>query len=471
MTENGLRSDFDAAALQQLASITGPADTTDAGVRDHRSLLWASIDNDNSRDLDQLTVASPAPDGATTVLVAIADVDAVVGRGSPLDTDAQFNTTSVYTAAATFPMLPERLSTDLTSLGQDKERLAIVVEMTVDIAGSVSGSTIYRARVLNRAKLAYSSVAAWLDGKGPAPAPITAVKGMDAQLRLQDKIAQALRQARRSQGALELQTLEAEPVFHDTVLADLRPDEDNRAKQLIEELMVAANGVTAKFLSAKQLTSLRRVLPAPAHWDRIIALAAALGEKLPPEPSAPALNAFLLKRRAIAPNLFADLSLSVVKLLGAGVYVAEVPGQEVAGHFALAVADYSHSTAPNRRFPDLITHRLLKAAMSGAAPPYSDADLQALAAHCTLQERNAAKVERSVNKSAAALLLGSRIGARFDAIVTGASDKGTWARISAPTTEGKIVRGFQGLAVGDHVRVELLHTDVARGFIDFAKVP
>ena len=470
MTDNGLRPDFDSSAIAQLASITAAATTTDATVRDLRTLLWASIDNDSSRDLDQLTVAVPAPDEATTILVAIADVDAVVKRGCPLDAHAQVNTTSVYTAAATFPMLPEKLSTDLTSLGQDKERLAIIIAMTISPLGTVASSDIYRALVLNRAKLAYNSVAAWLDGKEPAPAPIRAVAGMDAQLRLQDKIAQTLRKARRSRGALELQTLEAEPVFDATVLADLRPDEDNRAKQLIEEFMVAANGVTAQFLSGKKLASLRRVLPDPSHWDRIVAMAAAVGEQLPPEPNALALNTFLSRRRVIAPSLFADLSLSIVKLLGAGEYVADLPGQTVAGHFALAVADYTHSTAPNRRYPDLATQRLLKAAMSGAASPYTNADLQELAAHCTQQERNAAKVERSVNKSAAAMLLATRIGARFDAIVTGASDKGTWVRISAPTTEGMVVRGFEGLAVGDHVKVELLHTDVARGFIDFAKV-
>jgi exoribonuclease-2 len=469
MSDNGLHPEFGSAAIGQLASISAAATTTDPAVRDLRALLWASIDNDSSRDLDQLTVAIPAAGGATTILVAIADVDAVVQRGSPIDIDAQFNTTSVYTAAATFPMLPERLSTDLTSLGQDRERLAIVIEMTISPLGAVGGSDIYRASVQNRAKLAYNSVAAWLDGKGPAPAPVGAVAGMDAQLRVQDTVAQTLRRVRHSKGALDLQTPEAEPVFDAAALTDLRPDEDNRAKQLIEEFMVAANGVTARFLSGKKRSSLRRVLETPTHWDRIVALAGAAGEQLPPAPDAVALNNFLSRRRAIAPNLFADLSLSIVKLLGAGEYVAYLPGQAAPGHFALAVADYTHSTAPNRRYPDLATQRVLKAALSGAAPPYADAELQELAAHCTQQERNAAKAERSVNKSAAAILLAPRIGARFDAIVTGASDKGTWVRISSPTTEGKVVRGFQGLNVGDHVKVELLHTDAARGFIDFAK--
>jgi len=292
---------------------------------------------------------------------------------------------------------------------------------------------------------------------------------MDQQLRTQDKVAQSLRAVRRARGALDLETIEAQPVFSAGTLSDLVPDQPNRAKQLIEEFMVAANGVTAKYLTASGFSALRRVLREPKRWDRLVALAAALGEKLPPEPSAPALNAFLDKRRQSAPDLYSDLSLSVVKLLGSGEYVLDKPGHAIPGHFGLAVLDYTHSTAPNRRFPDLITQRLLKAAMAKRASPYADAQLEELAAHCTLQEHNAAKVERAVNKSAAASLLASRIGAKFDAIVTGASDKGTWVRISSPTTEGKVVKGFQGLDVGDRVRVVLLHTDVARGFIDFAR--
>jgi exoribonuclease-2 len=293
---------------------------------------------------------------------------------------------------------------------------------------------------------------------------------MVEQLRIQDRVAQSLRAARRARGALDLQTIETEPTFNAGVLADLQPDEPNRAKQLIEEFMIAANGVTAKFLSGKGISALRRVLRSPQRWDRIVDLAKGLGVSLPATPDAPALNAFLMKRRASAPELYADLSLAVIKLLGPGEYVLDVPGQPNEGHFGLAVNDYTHSTAPNRRFPDLIAQRLAKAALMSQAVPYSEAQLQELAAHCTQQEHNAAKVERSVNKSAAALLLSSRIGAKFDAIVTGASDKGTWVRISGPTTEGKLVKGFKGLDVGDHVQVVLLHTDVARGFIDFARI-
>jgi VacB/RNase II family 3'-5' exoribonuclease len=469
MTDNGLLPDFGAAALKQMASITQPARDASPEIRDLRHLLWASIDNDNSLDLDQLSVADSSSSGAIRICVAIADVDAVVERDSPIDDHARINTTSVYTPAAIFSMLPERLSTDLTSLGESQERLALVADMTVSAAGEVVQSDLYRARVVNRAKLAYNAVGAWLAATGPMPPRVAAVPGMDQQLRTQDKTAQLLRTVRRARGALDLQTIETQPVFSAGILSDLLLDEPNRAKQLIEEFMVAANGVAAKFLTAKGFSALRRVLREPKRWDRVVALAAGLGEKLPAEPSAPALNAFLTKRRQSAPDLYSDLSLSVIKLLGSGEYVLDKPGQVMTGHFGLAVVDYTHSTAPNRRFPDLITQRLLKAALIKRPSPYTDAELQDLAAHCTLQEHNAAKVERAVNKSAAASLLASRIGAKFDAIVTGASDKGTWVRISSPTTEGKVVKGFEGLDVGDRVRVVLLHTDVAHGFIDFAR--
>jgi exoribonuclease-2 len=469
MTSNGLLPDFSDAALKQMASITTAATDSSPDICDLRQLLWASIDNDNSRDLDQLTVADQASSGAVKILVAIADVDAVIKPGSPIDDHARANTTSVYTPAAIFAMLPEKLSTDLTSLGESQERLALVIDMTIDAAGVIVQSKLYRARVVNRAKLAYNAVGAWLASAGSPPTGVAAVDGMDQQLRTQDKVAQSLRAVRRARGALDLQTIEAQPVFSAGALSDLRPDETNRAKQLIEEFMVAANGVTAQFLTSCGFSALRRVLREPKRWDRIVALAAGLGEDLPAEPSAPALNAFLAKRRQSAQDLYPDLSLSVIKLLGSGEYVLDKPGQAIAGHFGLAVLDYTHSTAPNRRFPDLITQRLLKAAMTKRASPYTDAELQDLAAHCTLQEHNAAKVERAVNKSAAAFLLASRIGAKFDAIVTGASDKGTWVRISSPTTEGRVVKGFEGLDVGDRVRVVLLHTDVARGFIDFAR--
>jgi exoribonuclease-2 len=469
MIERGLLPDFGASAAAELDRVTGPAIASDAAHRDLRSLLWASIDNDDSRDLDQLSVAEKGPDGSVKVLVAVADVDAIVKVRSAIDDHARTNTTSVYTAAEIFPMLPERLSTDLTSLGQGVDRLAIVVEIVVARDGQVETSDVYQATVRNQAKLAYNSVATWLEGQAPPPPAVAKVAGMDAQLRLQDEVAQRLRTRRFEKGALSLETLEARAVFEDGTLADLVPDGRNRAKDLIEDLMIAANGVTARFLDKHDLPSLRRVLRSPERWAKIVALAASVGEKLPEEASNAALDAFLQKRHQAAPSRFADLSLSVVKLLGRGEYVLSLPGQQGIGHFGLALRDYTHSTAPNRRFPDLITHRLLKAAMSHTKPPYSTEELHDLAGHCTEQEDAATKVERRVRKSAAALLLRQRIGQRFDAIVTGAADKGTYVRIDHPAAEGRLVRGAHGLGVGDRVRVELVHTDFERGFVDFAR--
>ena len=470
MLQRGLLPDFSHAVIAETNQIMHAAPASGAAIRDLRGLLWASIDNDDSLDLDQLSVAEPGAGGAVKILVAIADVDALVKKDCAIDGHALTNTTSVYTTAEIFPMLPEKLSTNLTSLAEGQERLAIVIEIVITVDGAVASSDIYRAVVLNRAKLAYNGVAAWLEGTAPAPPRLAAVPGLDEQLRIQDRTAQALKRVRHARGALQLDTLQVRAVFDDGALADLLPDEKNRAKELIEDFMIAANGVTAKYLEKNGMPSLRRVLSTPKRWDRIVALAAESGERLPPTPDAAALDAFLTKRRQVDPARFPDVSLSVVKLLGSGEYVLQVPGQSSEGHFGLAVKDYTHSTAPNRRFPDLVTQRLLKAALTGQPSPYANDELTTLARHCTDQEDNAAKVERQVEKSAAASLLASRIGSYFDGIVTGASDKGTWARIFGPTAEGRIVRGFEGLDVGDRVRVQLVHTDVERGFIDFAAV-
>ena len=470
MRQHGLLPDFSPAAIAESNQITRAAATSGAAIRDMRGLLWASIDNDESRDLDQLSVAESAPGDAIKILVAIADVDALVAKDSAIDGHARTNTTSVYTAAKIFPMLPENLSTNLTSMGEGQERLAIVMEMVIAADGTVTDSDVYRARVLSRAKLAYNAVAAWLEGTAPAPPKLAEVPGLEQQLRIQDGAAQALKKVRHAQGALRLETQGVRAVFEDGALANLLPDEKNRAKELIEDFMIAANGVTARFLEKKGLPSLRRVLQTPKRWDRIVAFAAESGERLPLSPDVAALDAFLTHRRQVDPLRFADVSLSIVKLLGSGAYALDVPGQPAEGHFGLAVKDYTHSTAPNRRFPDLIAQRLLKAAIDGQQSPYTNDELTTLARHCTDQEDNAAKVERQVRKSAAAMLLASRIGTRFDAIVTGASDKGVWVRISGPTTEGRVVRGFEGLDVGDHVNVELVDTDIKRGFIDFAAV-
>jgi VacB/RNase II family 3'-5' exoribonuclease len=472
MLQRGLLPDFSPAVLAQTDAIAGapPIPKAKEGdVRDLRAKLWCSIDNDTSRDLDQLSVAEPAEGRMVRIYVAVADVDATVHRGSPIDGHAQANTTSVYTAAGVFPMLPERLSTDLTSLGESEERLAIVTEMLVDANGTVKESDVYRAVVYNRAKLAYNSVAAWLEGGGAPPPRIPAVPGLDEALRIQDRVAQAMRARRHDRGALGLQTPEAQAVFDGESLADLRPETPNRAKQLIEDFMIAANAANVECLANRGFPTLRRVLRAPERWDRIVALASDLGERLPPDPSSEALAAFLAKRRHEQPETFPELSLSIVKLLGRGEYVVALPGQVAEGHFGLAVTDYTHSTAPNRRFPDLATQRLLKAALSGQKPPYADDELQELARHCTDQETNAAKVERRVLKSAAAQLLAPRLGQTFDAQVTGASSKGTWIRIAHPAAEGKVVRGFEGLDVGDRVRVTLLHTDVENGYVDFGR--
>ena len=476
MQERGLLPDFSKAAQGEAAAMRVPRDANPA-IRDLRSLLWCSIDNDDSRDLDQLSVAERLADGASKVLVAIADVDAAVAKDTAIDAHAHANTTSVYTAARIFPMLPERLSTDLTSLIESGERLAIVIEMTIARDGEVTASAIYRARVLNHAKLAYDGVAAWLEGEAPAPVKLAAVVGLEDQLRLQDEGAQAFKKKRIQSGALSLETIEARPVFTNGTLTDLRPDRKNRAKELIEQLMVASNGVVAKFLGAAGSASIRRVLHTPERWNRIVALAASVHEHLPDTADAIALEALLEKRRAADPEHFADFSLSVVKLLGSGEYAVaqaagergEKPAEQGMGHFGLAMADYAHSTAPNRRFADLVTQRLLKAALAKAGSPYSVAELTAIAAHCNLQETMADKVERQVRKSAGALLLASRIGESFDAIVTGASDKGTWVRVGRPIVEGRVTQGFAGLDVGDAVRVVLLHVDPHKGFIDFKR--
>jgi len=467
MIDRGLEPEFPADAVQQVESLKGPAQEKDPEIRDLRELAWCSIDNDDSRDLDQLTVSQPSDQG-TRLLVAIADVDAIVKKGSPVDAHAEKNTTSVYTPGIIFPMLPERLSTDLTSLNQDEDRLAMVIDMVVAADGTVASSDVYRGLVRNKAKLAYRSVGAWLEGHGDAPPKVIETK-MQEQLKTQDNAAQQLRENRHEHGALDLETIEARAVMKDGKVADLEIEARNHARDLIEDFMVAANGVVARFLHDHGYSTLRRVVREPERWNRIVQLAEAHGDGLPAEPDSLALEEFLVRQRKKDPVRFPDLSLSVVKLMGRGEYVLERPNQEGPGHFGLAVRDYSHSTAPNRRYPDLITQRIVKAALKKAAPPYSDEELEALAGHCTDQEDAASKVERQIRKSAAAQLLENRTGDRFDGIVTGASDKGTWVRIFKPPVEGRLVHGQQNLDVGDKVRVKLISTDVERGFIDFVR--
>ena len=470
MLERGLLPDFSPEARAELDTIRFAASPSAAPARDLRSRIWCSIDNDDSRDLDQLTVAEPMPGDAVKILVAIADVDAVVKKGSPIDDHARHNTTSVYTAGGTFPMLPEKLSTGLTSLNPEEDRLANVVEMTIAADGSILASDIYHAAVRNHAKLAYNAVASWLEAGGAMPERVVAVEGLDENLRLQDRVAQRMKNLRHKHGALNLETVKARPVFEADELMDLDVERKNRAKDIIEDFMIAANGVTARYLAAKGFPSVRRVVHTPKRWERIVEIASGSGFALPPEPDSLALEQFLVKARAEDPVRFPDLSLSIIKLMGPGEYTVEFPGERSEGHFGLAVKDYTHSTAPNRRYPDLVTQRLLKAALAGDPVPYDHGDLEALGRHCTEEEDAANKVERRVEKSAAAMLMESRIGERFDAIVTGAASKGTWVRLLQPPIEGRLTQGFDGVDVGNRVHVQLIHTDVDRGFLDFKRI-
>jgi len=470
MTERGFLIDFSETARNEVDKIAKADWRADSSRKDLRHLLWASIDNDDSLDLDQLTVAELLPDKTVKIFVAVADVDALVKKNSAIDEHARHNTTSVYTAGRIFPMLPEQLSTDLTSLNEHEDRPAIVMEAVISNAGEMQNCNISPALVRNRAKLAYSSVAAWLEGKGSIPEAAVALPGLAENLRIQDRVAQQLKDLRYAHGALNLESLEARPVFAGNEIRDLRADEGNRAKEIIEDFMIAANSATARFLHGKKIPSLRRMVRSPKRWDRIAEIAAQHNSQLPREPDSKALANFLDAQKAADPLGFPDLSLSVIKLLGPGEYVVEFPDETAPGHFGLAVKDYTHSTAPNRRFPDLITQRILKAALNGSPMPYMRDELVELASHCTRKENDANKVERLVAKSAAAMLLSSMIGDQFDAICTGAAEKGTWVRIFHPPAEGRLLHGYEGVDVGTRLRVELIRTDVEKGYIDFRKI-
>jgi ribonuclease R len=469
MLERGLLPEFSKEALAELEQIQGPAKAENI-AQDLRELLWTSIDNDDSRDLDQLTVAEALPDGQVKILVAIADVDSAVKNGSALDAHARTNTTSVYTAAEIFPMLPEKISTDVTSLNLDEDRLAMVVEMRLNAQGELLGSDIYPAKVRNHAKLAYNSLADWLENQGNLPEGIANIAGLAENLRLQDRAAQSLKKLRHLAGALSLETIEAKPVFDGDQIRSLEIDEKNRAKELIEDFMIAANGITARYLSVQGFPSIRRVVRTPKRWERIVAIADEQKYGLPAVPDSKALEEFLIHAKAADPVRFPDLSLAVIKLLGKGEYMAELSAETAPGHFGLAVIDYGHSTAPNRRYPDLLTQRLLKAAIAGKPSPYDKDELDELASHCTAAEDASNKVERQVEKSAAALLLQSRIGEQFNGIITGASEKGTWVRLLSVPVEGKLVKGYENLDVGERVWVQLIAVDVEKGFIDFKNV-
>ena len=466
MVERGFEPDYPAAAVAQVEHLSESEETT-ADRRDLRHLPWCSIDNDDSRDLDQLSVAESRA-GDVGILVAIADVDAMVSCDSPVDRHARTNTTSVYTPAEIFAMLPERLSTDLTSLAEGEDRPAVVVDMTVSSDGVVRGSEVYLALVRNQAKLAYPSVGAWLEGDGPAPAPVAALPGLGDNLRQQEAAARALKALRHRRGALTLETLEGRAVFDGDAVRDVAAVRRTRAAELIEDFMIAVNSCTAQFLESRGFASLRRVVRMPDRWPRIVKLAADAGTTLPDAPDARALEAWLLKQRDERPDDFADVSLSVVKLLGRGEYVVEQPNEPTPDHFGLALDDYTHATAPNRRFADLVTQRLVKAALAKRPSPYSNDALASIAARCMEREDAANRVERQVRKAAAALVMQHRIGQVFDAVVTGASPKGTWVRVQRPIVEGKLDDHGSRVQVGDRVRVKLSRVDPEQGFIDFA---
>ena len=464
MIDHGFQPDFPPEAAQQLATIHVEPDPA---LRDLTGLLWSSIDNDDSRDLDQVEWAERVSAGIR-VLVGIADVDAAVSEATPIDSHAFRETTTVYAGVRNFPMLPERLSTDLTSLVEGADRAAVVTEFVVAADGSIASSAVYRARIRNRAQLTYNAVGPWLEASQPAPPKVAASPDLEAQIRLQDQAAQSLREARHRLGALEFDRTEAQPIVADGHVSAVVTRRHNRASQLIEDFMIAANEVMAQTLRNAGVASIRRVVKAPERWPRIVELADRYGEKLPPQPDSAALNQFLCARKTADPVHYADVSLAVLKLMGSGEYAVMRPGGAQQGHFGLAALDYTHSTAPNRRFADLVTQRLLKAI--GAAPPYTDDALAAIAQNCTTKEDAARKVQRAMNKRLAAMALNNRIGQVFSAVVTGVTPKGVFVRALDPPVEGRLVRGEQGLDVGDRLRVRLLETDPQRGFIDFAKI-
>jgi VacB/RNase II family 3'-5' exoribonuclease len=473
MIEHGFQPDFPAGTDDQLAAIKAhPEIPTAPGAQDLRNLLWSSIDNDTSKDLDQIEWAEQLPDGRIRVLVGVADVDARVGKGSVIDSHARSETTSVYTGVRVFPMLPTDLSEGVTSMNENEDRLAMVVEYAVDESGAASDGKAYRALVRNRAQLAYNGVGAWLEGRGPAPAKVAANKDLAAQLKLQDMAAQRMVSSRFQHGALDLETIETRPVMLADKAVEIASLETNRATSLIEEFMVAANGVIARTLEDNGVASIRRIVRTPKRWDRIVELAAGLGTTLPAEPDSKALNDFLLVQKQKDPDHFPDLSLAVVKLMGPGEYVLVKPNEVSPGHFGLAVQDYAHSTAPNRRFPDMVTQRVLKAWLAKTPQPYSESDLDAIAQRCTQMEDAARKVEREMQKRIAAVVLHPRIGQTFSAIVTGVNNHGTFVRTLNPHVDGMLVNagkpGAKGLDVGDRVTVKLVSTDPVRGYIDFA---
>jgi exoribonuclease II len=470
MLHRGFRPDFSKNTDLQVEQIRSSVNGHHRELRDLSGLLWSSIDNDTSRDLDQIEWAERAEDGIR-VRVGVADVSASVKKDSPIDQHAAFQTKTVYTGVRNFPMLPNELSTDLTSLNENEDRLAMVVEFVVDSQGRRSQSSIYEAIARNKAQLAYSKVGPWLEGKAGLDEKVAASPALQAQLKLQDEAAQALRRHRIAEGALEFNRIEADPVVIDGQVRAIKTAQRNHATELIEDFMIAANETMAETVQKAGRSCIRRVVRTPQRWDRIVELVSHYGTQLPSEPDSAALNAFLQQQRKLDAVHFPDLSLSIIKLMGPGEYVlSKANDGDPVGHFGLAARDYTHSTAPNRRFADLVMQRLVKAMLANEAPPYTDAELAAIATQCNLQEHAGHKVERTMQKRVAAVALSNSIGKVFNGVVTGASEKGTYARVFDPPVEGRIVRGEKGLDVGDRVTVKLLHTNPQMALIDFGLV-
>lgn len=453
-------------ALEERRIISGAA----ASVEDLRVLLWSSIDNETSRDLDQVEYAEKLADGDIRLLVGIAEVDEFVPKDSPIDEFAARNTLSIYAGSRVFPMLPEKLSNHLTSLLAGFDRLAVVTEVIINQNGSVERINIFRALLRNYAKLTYEEIGAWLEGSVAIPEAVAQIAGMEAQLRLQHEAALRLREFRRQKGALEFETVEAKPVIAGDRIVDLQTEKRNAARDIIESFMVTANVGMAEFLERRDVISLRRVVKTPERWERIVEIAASFGEALPENPDSPSLAGFLARRKTADPIHYPDLSLSIIKLLGSSEYVVQAAGEQADGHFGLAVSDYTHSTAPNRRYADLIVQRLVKATLAGEASPYDFEELSQIAAHCNERESAARKVERQIRKTIAASVMATRTGETFAAVVTGVTPKGTFARTLLPPVDGRLVKGEEGLQVGEKIRVRLLKTEPERGFIDFARV-
>ncbi len=457
---------------EQLAAIRSSLTKIAEGVKDLTSLPWSSIDNDTSKDLDQIEYAERTADGiGIRVLVAIADVAAVIAKDSPLDRAAAAQTQTVYTAVHNFPMLPAELSTDLTSLNEGQVRRVVVCEFTVDSAGLPRATTIYTALARNGAQLAYSSIGPWLEQKAGAVVPkLASNPALAAQLRLQDEAAHRLHGQRLAMGALDFKRVEADPVVVDGKVQAIEAVTGNRATDLIAAFMIAANETMAATLRRSGRSCLRRVVRSPERWSRIVTLVAGKGMTLAATPDSAALNEFLQAQRVADPVHYPDLSLAIIKLMGPGEYVLARGGEDdQPGHFGLAALDYTHSTAPNRRYADLVTQRIVKAMLAGEPAPYTEDELAAIAQQLNERDSAARKVERSMQKRVAAVALGGRVGEHFEGVITGVNDKGTFLRVFRPPVEGKIVRGAEGLDVGDTTTVTLVSTDPVHAYIDFAR--